>query len=424
MKVVHINKRDSGGGAAVAVRRIHSALRKAGVDSHILAAERRDRSDPDICATSESAAGRAVDFYHFVAERLRILPHERTRDMRFNFSIASDGRSIADNPHVRDADIIHLHWINQGFLSMESLRELASLGKPFVWTLHDMWPFTGGCHYAGSCLEFNERCGFCPYLRDASRDDLSSLHFREKRELYEQMRLSVVGCSKWLNTLAQNSKLLGKKHCVSIPNPIDTSVFAPMDKAECRRELGLPENKKLLLFGAAKVNDIRKGYRFLLEALRIVSDSFPIVARQIELVIFGRGADGNSTEEAGFRVHKMDYVGDTRTLVRLYNAADTFVLPSLQDNLPNTVAESLACGTPVVGFRTGGIPEMVRHGETGYLSDAKNSLSLANGIYTMMFFDHARKRQSVADQAKELFGEEIVAKRYMDVYEKALRANV
>lgn len=423
MKVVHINKRDTGGGAAVAVRRIHSALRKAGVDSRILVAERTARDNPYVAATSDGALGRAVDFYHFVAERLRILPHERTSDMRFNFSIGSDGRRIADNPLVRDADIIHLHWINQGFLSMESLRELALLGKPFVWTLHDMWPFTGGCHYAGSCLEFNEHCGYCPYLRDAGRNDLSAAHFREKSKLYGQMRLSVVGCSKWLNTLAQNSRLLCKKNCVSIPNPIDTDVFAPRDKGECRRALGLPENKKLLLFGAAKVSDVRKGYRFLLEALRIMSDSFPNVARQIELVIFGRGADGNATEEAGFRVHKMDYVGDTETLVRLYNAADTFVLPSLQDNLPNTVAESMACGTPVVGFRTGGIPEMVRHGLTGYLSDVKNSLSLANGIYSMMFFDHSRMRQGVVNHAKSLFGEESVAKQYVKVYEKALSAN-
>ncbi len=422
MKVVHINKGDAGGGASVAVSRIHAALQKAGVESSVLVEQKRT-STPGVVTTSGTAIERMRDMANFIAERLRILPHERHSSMRYNFSIASDGRDVSTLPIVRDADIINLHWVNQGYLSMKSLQSLASLGKPIVWTLHDMWPFTGGCHYAGTCLEFNEHCGYCPFLRDRGGNDLSATLFKSKRQTYDKMNLTVVSCSQWLNTQASSSSLFHKRPTVAIPNPIDTGVFRPLDKKECRRRLGLPEDKKLLLFGAAKVGDIRKGYRYLVEALRIISNSFPSVASHIELVVFGKSDKESAEIDSDFKVHAMDFVSDTETLVSLYNAADAFVLPSLQDNLPNTVVESLTCGTPVVGFRIGGVPEMVEHGKTGYLAEPKNSLSLANGIYATMFFDAERQRGEVVEHARRLFGEEIVASQYIKVYEQALRGN-
>ncbi len=422
MKVIHINKGDAGGGAAVAMRRIHSALLKAGVESKVLVEQKRS-ADPDVLCTSGNIVERGHDFVNFVSERLRILPHERHSSMRYNFSIASDGRDISTIPAVQEADIIHLHWINQGYLSMDGLAKLAALGKPIVWTLHDMWPFTGGCHYAGTCLEFNEHCGYCPYLSDGGKTDLSARLFHQKREIYDKMNLTLVSCSQWLNTLAKSSSLFNRRPAAAIPNPIDTNVFRPLDKAECRRKLGLPEDKKILLFGAAKVSDIRKGYRYLVEALRIIANSFPSVAHHVELAIFGT-TDENCAEIGNeFSTHAMGFVSDPETLVELYNAADAFVLPSLQDNLPNTVVESLACGTPVVGFRIGGVPEMVIHGKTGYLAEAKNSLSLANGIYSAMFFDPSTQRQAVVEHAQALFGEQNVAQKYIEVYEKALRNN-
>lgn len=403
----------------MAMYRIHTALRKSGVDSTVLVQQKR-MMDPTVSTTSPNIIERMRDFGNFVSERLRILPHERHSSMRYNFSIATDGRDISKCREVQEADVIHLHWINQGYLSMRSLKELGALGKPIVWTLHDMWPFTGGCHYAGTCLEFNEHCGFCPFLRDGGKGDLSARLFKLKRETYEKMNLSVVSCSQWLNTLANSSSLFNKRKCVTIPNPIDTDVFTPLDKTDCRLRLGLPTDKKLLLFGAAKVGDMRKGYRYLAEALRIISNSFPAVAHHIELVVFGQLDDESNEIAADFKVHNMNFVSDTHKLVSLYNAADAFVLPSLQDNLPNTVVESLACGTPVVGFRIGGVPEMVVHGKTGFLAEPKNSLSLANGIYATMFFDSKTQRPIIVEHAKQQFGEETVARQYIEVYEKAI----
>lgn len=422
MKVVHINKADAGGGAAVAMCRIHAALRKEGVDSSILVEQSKSGAD---CAysTSTSVVDRGLDFAHFVAERLRIFPHEKYSSMRFNFSIASDGRDISQLPVVQEADILHLHWVNQGFLSMKSLAALAALGKPIVWTLHDMWPFTGGCHYAGTCLEFNEHCGFCPYLRDSGKTDLSAKLFNLKRQTYQGMNISIVSCSQWLNTLASSSSLFHKRPSATIPNPIDTTVFRPLDKMECRRALGLPTDKKLILFGAAKVADIRKGYRYLVEALRIIANAFPTVASHTELVVFGHVDKEMKDFGVDFNFHSMDFIASTERLVQLYNAADVFVLPSLQDNLPNTVVESMACGTPVVGFRNCGVPEMVVHGVTGYLAEPKNSFSLANGIYATLFFDAANKRDDVVNHAKRLFGEQAIAQKYIDVYNNALSSN-
>ena len=420
MKVVHINKSDTDGGASVAARRIHTALRKAGVDSHMLVQTKKS-DDPFVTAVSDGRLGHARNFINFVRERLDILPSERQASLRYNFSIASTGQDVSSHPLVRDADVIHLHWFNQGFLSLKNLRALARLGKPIVWTLHDMWPFTGGCHYAGFCLEFDEHCGFCQFLSNQSRNDLSAQVFKKKRDIYSGVNLTAVSCSQWLNSFASSGALFRHVKCCTIPNPIDTAVFRPLDKAQCRRQLGLPLDKKLLLFGAAKVDDVRKGYRYLDEALRIISDSFPLLSERIELLVFGRVKDQNFSP--AFKSHQFDFVSDVDTLVKIYNAADVFVLPSLQDNLPNTVVESMACGTPVVGFRIGGVPEMIVHGRTGYLAEVKNCLSLANGIYSMLFFDNVNGRDAVCSHAASLFGEDTVAQQYIKVYQDAINRN-
>lgn len=419
MKVVHLNKHDTNGGAAVAVRRLNTALNRTGVESHMLV-ERNTSGDPNVVGLSDRWWKRAGDWAYFGLERLDIYPHERAESMRYNFSTAAYGHDVSKHPLVIDADIIHLHWINQGFLSFDCLGKLAALGKPIFWTLHDMWPFTGGCHYAGSCLEFNEHCGFCPLLKDPGRNDLSTDGFKLRRDLYNKANLTVVSCSQWLNSLASSAPLFRGAKCMHIPNAIDTNVFRPLDKREARQQLGLDPNRKYVLFGAYKVTDVRKGFRFLQEALRIVKTSFPLLAKQLEVLVFGAYNEQEAGIEQGYRVHNFNFVRSSEQLVRLYNAADMFVLPSLQDNLPNTVVESLACGTPVVGFRTGGVPEMILHERTGYLAEVKNSLSLVQGIYEMMFFDQGRARDRVVAYARAMYGERVVAGRYIQAYEEAL----
>ena len=419
MKVVHINKLDAGGGAAVAAMRIHKTLLRAGVDSHFLA-QNVTRNEQNEHSVGRGIFHKIKSFSDFIGERLTILPHEKEAAFRYNFSIANTGSNIASSPVLQDADVINLHWINQGFLSLDGLADIFALGKPVVWTLHDMWPFTGGCHYAGGCLEFNERCGWCPFMRTPSKNDLSALTFQRKKEIYSHANLSVVTCSRWLGSLAKSGSLFRNVTVTTIPNPIDMECYNTLDRAQCRRDLNLPEDKKLILFGAANLLDIRKGFRYLEEALGILNDNFKHLSQSIELVTFGK-IDKAAAQRFAFKTHAMEFISNQQMLVKLYNACDCFVLPSLQDNLPNTVVESLSCGTPVVGFRIGGVPEMVEHRKTGFLAEMRNSLSLANGIYNVLFFGGETMRQAARQSAIEKYSESVVAQMYIDVYKKMLR---
>lgn len=420
MKVLHINKSDAGGGAAIAAQRIHRALRANGTDSMFLTLTKQS-SDTHTFPVGEGAIHKLKSDFHFIAERLLFLKDEKDPSLRYAFSPASTGFDISNHPLVKEADILHLHWINQGFLSLKSMEKLFKLGKPIVWTLHDMWAFTGGCHYSGSCIEYMEHCGYCPFLRKPDKHDLSNQIFLRKKDIYSNSNMNMVACSKWLRTLSSESSLFRGKDVKTIPNPINTDQFTKLDQLQCRRELGLPEDKKLVLFGAANLLDARKGFRYLIEALSIVRENFPALSQRIELVVFGKLGE-NISKQLPFKIHNMNFITDHDRLVKIYNATDLFLLPSLQDNLPNTVMESMACHTPVVGFRIGGVPEMVIHEKTGFLAEAKNSLSLATGLYQTLFFnDPVVMGNNARNRAMELYSEKVVAPQYKEVYEKALR---
>lgn len=420
LKILQINKTDAGGGAAVAANRLNRALRNNGVDSKLLVQDLR-RHEEGVFAVGSGFSYRQKAFARFVWERLTFLPFERNASVRFAFSPANTGIDITQHPLFQEADIIHLHWVNQGFLSIETLGKLLSCGKPVVWTQHDMWSFTGGCHYAGTCLEFLEFCSYCPFLKKPGKKDLSAQLFAQKRKIYDSSPLSIVACSKWLRTLSQESKLLRRKDFYNIPNPIDTNFYAPRDKGEARKRLNLPEDKKLLLFGAANVNDPRKGMRYFIEALSILAENFPLVKEETELVVFGK-MNAETSKLFPFSTHSFKFVSNPDTLVDLYSAADSYILPSLQDNLPNTVMESLACGTPVIGFSIGGVPEMVTHQKTGYLAEVKNSLSLATGIYETLFLNKIEAyRVNARQKALDCYAEDVVAHKYMEVYKSLLK---
>lgn len=415
LKILHINKNDSGGGAAVAALRIHRALRAVGAESKLLVLTKRSE-DAHTYALGKGTFHTLKCHYHFIAERLNFLKDEKDVTLRYAFSPASTGFDISQHPLVLEADIIHLHWINQGFLSLASLDKLFKLKKPIVWTLHDMWPFTGGCHYAGSCMEYNEHCGYCPFLRKPAKKDLSNRIFLRKKKIYSNTGLTAVACSKWLRSLSSESSLFQNLNVASIPNAIDTCQFRPLDKTLCREALKLPTDKKLVLFGAANLLDVRKGFRYLIEALNIIKENFPTLSSKIELVVFGKLKD-DICKQIPFEIHNMKFITDTEKLVMIYNSADAFLLPSLQDNLPNTVMESMACQTPVVGFRIGGVPEMVVHEKTGFLAEARNSLSLATGLYQTLFLNDATQMGLAArDRVVELYSEKVVAQQYLNIY--------
>lgn len=397
MKIVILNTSERTGGAAVAAGRLGKALEQAGIQVDKLV--RKDTW---------------LNRFRFYWERLIIfLCNHLNRKNLFAVSIANTGMDLSGHPLVKDADIIHLHWINQGFLSLKDIEELVKLNKPIVWTMHDMWPCTGICHHARDCEKFQMICESCFFLKSKGKD-LSTSVFDKKLSLYKEANITFVGCSRWLSGKAKKSYLLRDKTVLSIPNPIDTEVYHPMDQDMTRELLGLPSGKRLLLFGALNVTDKRKGIDYLIEALR------KIEKQDVELVVFGQAKD-DIRDLFPVSIHSMGYLSDESKIVALYNAVDMFITSSLEENLPNTIMESMACGTPCVGFEIGGIPEMIDHKINGYVASYKDASDLANGIrWVLEHEDQQALSDACVKKVQENYTEEVVAKQYMALYKHLL----
>lgn len=398
MKIVIINTSERTGGAAVAAERLSKALKKSGIQVDKLV--RKDTW---------------LNRFRFYWERLIIfLCNHLNRKNLFTVSIANTGTDLSEDSLVKEADIIHLHWINQGFLSLRDIEKLVKLNKPIVWTMHDMWPCTGICHHARDCEKFQTRCESCFFLESKNKD-LSTSVFDKKLSLYKNANITFVGCSQWLANRAKKSYLLRGNTVLSIPNPIDTEVYHPIEQGMARELLGLPSEKKLLLFGALNVTDKRKGIDYLIEALNIIE------MQDMELVVFGQVKD-DIRGLFPVLIHSMGYLSDESKIATLYNAVDMFITSSLEENLPNTIMESMACGTPCVGFATGGIPEMIDHCVNGYIANYKDANDLANGIQWVL---ENKDRQSLSDvcvkKVRENYTEEVVAKRYMALYKELIQ---
>ena len=397
MKIVILNTSDRTGGAAVAAGRLGKALEQAGIQVDKLV--RKDTW---------------LNRFRFYWERLIIfLCNHLNRKNLFAVSIANTGTDLLGHPLVEEADIIHLHWINQGFLSLRDIERLVKLNKPIVWTMHDMWPCTGICHHARDCEKFQMICESCFFLKSKGKD-LSTSVFDKKLSLYKEANITFVGCSRWLSGKAKKSYLLRDKTVLSIPNPIDTEVYHPMDQDMTRELLGLPSGKRLLLFGALNVTDKRKGIDYLIEALR------KIEKQDVELVVFGQAKD-DIRGLFPVSIHSMGYLSDESKIVALYNAVDMFITSSLEENLPNTIMESMACGTPCVGFEIGGIPEMIDHKINGYVASYKDASDLANGIrWVLEHEDQQALSDACVKKVQENYTEEVVAKQYMALYKRLL----
>ncbi len=325
----------------------------------------------------------------FMAERLLVRLAVKHKKYRFAFSPASHGWDISKHAWVQEADVLHIHWINFGFLSLKNLKKLLTLNKPIVWTMHDLWAVTGGCHYAGDCKGFETSCGNCPMLYFSGKKDWSNQIFTVKFKIFYNKNIHWVGCSEWIAQETQKSSIVKRSihssflpKVSAIPNPIDTDIFLPFSvekKQEIRKKLNLPADKFLVLFGAMNIQDERKGFAYLVESLAILKEKYADIVPHVELLIFGKTP--KDLPNLPFNVHNLGVLQGVNALCEAYNSADVFVLPSLEDNLPNTLMETLACGTPAVVFDTGGIPEMLTHEKSGYIAQYKNAEDLAKGIY-------------------------------------------
>ncbi|MBK8967765.1 MAG: glycosyltransferase family 4 protein [Lewinellaceae bacterium] len=403
MNILHFSTYPHGG-AATSCRRLHGALLECGQFSNLI--------------TSADMWGR----WPFYAEKLSFLPYERDRSVRFSFSLANFGYNLTRHPWVKQADVLHLHWINQGFLSLKQIRALAALGKPLVWSLHDMWAFTGGCHYSGACANYRQQCGHCPYLRKPAANDLSNQVWQRKSTVLPK-NIQFIAHSNWLANEARSSSLLREYTVLSMPTPIDTRQYQPATESsikQFRSEKGIAEEATVLLFAAVKVQEERKGFRYLREALNWLKNNRPDCT--LEVVVIGN-VDQQNLPQLPYPTHVLGMVRDTEQLALIYGAADIFAIPSLEDNLPNTVLEALACGTPVVGFETGGIPQMVEHQVQGYIAPQRDSEQFAAGIHWLAAMpknEHRQIRQAARSKAETRYSNTVVGSALLAVYNKLI----
>ncbi|MDR0801809.1 glycosyltransferase [Fluviicola sp.] len=414
MKILLINTFETQGGAAIAAKRLLVALNKtAKLEANLLVNESQTKSE-HVYEVADTKLKKRIRKYRFILEKVFFMFYEVSEKERFAFSTGKLGTPVSRHPLVREADILHIHWINHSFLSYKQLGELMRLNKPVVITLHDMWYFTGGCHYSGECNRFMQACGDCKFLKHPHDTDLSSRGWKAKKAIYTN-KITFVACSNWLADVAKTSSLLQGNRVLAIPNPIDTTVFRRKDKAASRKQFGLPENKTLLLYVAAKADDERKGYKYLSAALKKMFDSEAVIKKNLEIVVMGNVKD-RSEIQFYFPTHFTESLSDPETIVACYNAVDLFVAPSLEDNLPNTLIESMACGTPVVAFNTGGIPDIIDHRLNGYLARYRDTDDLIHGIEWVI------RQTEISGQCiakvESAFSESIVAEKFIRLYEQ------
>ncbi len=367
MKVVHISYKDDQEGAAIAVDRICRALIKSGIDSTILV--QKKVGDKPYSHSSEK--NKLQKIFSFIRVGLDLLINNLlVKDKSVYFTFPFVGSDISKHPLVVEADVIHLHWINRGFLSLASINELLKLKKPVVWTLHDSWAFTGGCHMTGQCEKYKAKCKNCPL---APFLDLTS-HFQEKkRKLYEGSRISFVTPSTWMVERASSSYALRNKTVTAIPNCVDTSIFKQLDSVNSRKIFNLPEDKSIVLFNIT--NDVRKGVEYLHQVIANLSQS----NSNILFVGFGT-SDIHKTVFSDLPITTVGRINDNYSMASLYNACDVLISPALEEPFGQTYIEAMACGTPCVAFDHSGPKDIIEHGKDGYLSKFLNLDSLIDGV--------------------------------------------
>ena len=356
MKVVILSKSDGTGGAAIVSYRLMEALREEGVDARMLVAEKTTGS-PYVA----EAFSHWLRNYKFLRERLSIFCRNGfNRDSLFKIDDGSQGLPLWRHPWVKEADAVLINWVNQGFLSLEGVRRIARQGKKIVWTMHDMWNFTGVCHHAGTCRRFLEECGNCPLLgKKGNSKDLSFKTWWKKRSLYNASSIRFVAVSSWLKNLAVKSSLLSDKDISLIPNAF------PLLSYEPSRPLNNP--KRYIIFGAARIDDDIKGFPIFKESLKIFREKYPELASETGLLLYGGIKDRSQLEGIALDYEYLGTVNGFENLRKLYDLADVVASTSHYENLPGTLIEGQAFGCAPVSFDRGGQKDIIDHLSTGYL---------------------------------------------------------
>jgi glycosyltransferase involved in cell wall biosynthesis len=424
VRIVHINTYDLVGGAARAAYRLHDGLLRLGEKSQMFVLEKvGDDASVIQYRPSQATASRLV---RVLRRKIlaRALNKYRLTAPRGPGFFTDDRTIYGGDPwqYMPENDLLQLHWVSR-FIDYRTFFSSLPPGKPVVWTLHGMEALTGGCHYDWSCGRFDQQCGACPQLGSESESDLTREVWQRKRRSYQGIhpnRLHFVSPSRWLRDQAKRSSLLSKFSCSVIPNGLDTKVFAPRERRFARELLRIPQDAKVVLFVADGVDEPRKGFQFLVEALSGMRAEVGIF-----LVSLGSGRPASLQDFP--HLHIMPVHNDA-FLSCIYSAADVYVASSLQDNLPNTILESLACGVPVAAFDAGGVSDAVRPRQTGLLARSGDVAGLRSIISEILRNNelHAEMSRNCRAVALREYTAEVQARSYLSLYQQLLsdgRAN-
>jgi len=404
MHVLHINQSDILGGAAIAGYRLHQGLLEQGVDSKLLVGSVKLK-DERIAAVPRKP-------------RAENLLHRVTWHSGLNYINLFSSFNLPNHKFYQDADILNFHNLHSGYFNYLAISKLTK-EKPAVFTLHDMWSFTGHCAYSYDCDRWKMGCGNCPYpdtYPEISRD-ITRLEWKLKNWVYGRSNLTIITLSHWLTAQAKAS-MLRRFPIHHIPNGIDTKAYQPLDRLLCKAALDIPRDKKVLLFGAASLKDERKGGDLLVKTLQQLPQS---LKTKTMLLTFGDGSEAIAAG-TGMQTINVGYISSDRLKSIAYSAADLLVFPTRADNLPLVLQESMACGTPMVSFDVGGVPDLVRPMVTGYLAKPEDARDCCNGIVTLLGDEQLRQTMSLNCRAVALaeYSIELQAKRYMELYKQIL----
>jgi len=412
MKILYLNGADNEGGAAKAATRLLAGVRGLGTDAGMYV--QRKSGDTPLVRGPRSGFAKAMGYARPTIEQAVLGISPARLDGPFSAAFLPDGLG----PLVQGCapDLVHLHWVAR----MMRLETLARLAVPLVWTLHDSWAFTGGCYLPGECTRYRENCGNCPVLRSTRANDLSRRVWTRKHKAWGGLDLTLVAPSRAMAECARSSSLFRERRVEVIPNAIDLRRFHPVDRRAAREACSLPQDKKLILFGAkGATTDRNKGFHLLAEALRrlCAGSGCP----DTELVVFGACAP-DPPPELGVPTRYLGWLSDEASLALLYSAADLFVLPSIQESLGYTAMEAMACGTPCVAFRQGGVPDLIKHRLNGFLATAHDPADLARGMAWVLEDDERRRELSLQARQKveREFSLESVAKLHISLYRELL----
>jgi glycosyltransferase involved in cell wall biosynthesis len=412
MKILHLGTSDIDGGAARASYRLHQGLLQKGIESRMFV--RNKHVDSEFVIRYKYPNGLKKIGYKIRKLQIENDFNKYRSTRPAGFEVFSDDRSSLISglfDQLPFADIYNLHWIS-GFIDLPSF--FNTIKKPVVWTLHDMFPFTGGCHYNSGCENYKTHCHHCPQLGSTKEKDLSFHIWERKHKAISEFknRIIIRADSNWLADEAKKSSLLNNLDIDTIHYGIETGEFIPGDKIACRRAFNIPDKDKVIVFGAPGIDNPRKGFKQLNEALNLVRETYP----DVFLLSFGLGDIPVSNGSNGLH---LGHIGSNHLLSIIYNCADVFVIPSLQEAFGQTALEAMSCSVPVVGFNTGGIPDMIENGQTGYLAENGDIHDLANAITHILSLDEISYMKMAKNCREKVLGGFTLAhqaNKYLKIY--------